>query len=192
MDHQNDPLWKMGQQAQEQQMQRAQQIAQGWANKERYYQGRAVDAAVQLPLALIGKMLKFIPSVFCIYFVPTIGAGLARLAFAGAAAIQQDKGFFSLGIGLGVLDAIIYLFGAAIVAGTVGAFVWAFSTVTFTGRILALFYLYSLGIWFIHHWEADAGWKAAGTWFFCVLFSSLVEGIALWYRNRRAGVSPAF
>jgi hypothetical protein len=140
MDHQNDPLWKMGQQAQEQQMQRAQQIAQGWANKERYYQGRAVDAAVQLPLALIGKMLKFIPSVFCIYFVPTIGAGLARLAFAGAAAIQQDKGFFSLGIGLGVLDAIIYLFGAAIVAVTVGAFVWAFSTVTFTGRILALFY----------------------------------------------------
>ena len=38
MDPQNDPLWKFGQQAQQQNLQRAQQIAKGWANKEQYYQ----------------------------------------------------------------------------------------------------------------------------------------------------------
>ena len=38
MDPQNDPLWKFGQQAQQQNLQRSQQIAKGWANKEQYFQ----------------------------------------------------------------------------------------------------------------------------------------------------------
>ncbi len=56
MDPQNDPLWKFGQQAEQQRMQRAQQIAQGWANKEQYYQNALLRLlGFSLPVA-VAKM----------------------------------------------------------------------------------------------------------------------------------------
>ena len=192
MDPQNDPLWKIGQQAEQQHMQRAQQIAQGWANKEQYYQNALLRLlGFSLPLAVAKILWKFARSVFFIYFAPFIGAGLAYLCFAGAVGMQQGNGFLSLGLGLGTLDAIIFLLGAAFVLATLGGVVWAFRSMTWFCQILALFFIYSLGVWWIHHFEADAGWNAAGAWFFCFVLSSIIEGIVLFMRSRRAGAAPA-
>ena len=65
-----------------------------------------------------------------IYFAPFIGAGLAYLFFAAAIAMQQDKGFFGLGLALGTPDAIIFALGALIALGTIGGWVWGFYTMT--------------------------------------------------------------
>ena len=62
---------------------------------------------------------------------------------------------------------------------------------TWFGQILALFYVYSLGVWAIHHFEPETGWKSAGAWLFCVVVSSLVEGIVLFVRSRRTGTAAA-
>ena len=87
--------------------------------------------------------------------------------------------------------AIIFALAALIALGTIGGWVWGFITMTWFGQILALFFLYSLGVWTIHHFEADAGWQAAGAWFFCFVLSSIIEGIVLFVRSRRTGTAPA-
>lgn len=192
MDPRNDPGWKIGQQAEQQNLQRAFQRAQGWANKEQYYQNALLRLlGFHLPLAIAKVLWKFARSVFFIYFAPFLGAGLAYLCFAGAVAMQQGKGFFSLSLGLGTVDALIFLLGAAFAAAALAGMGWGFWTMTWIGKILALFFFYSLGVWSIHHFEADAGWKAGGAWFFCVVLSSMIEGIALFVRNRKAGTAPA-
>ena len=192
MDPQNDPLWKFGQQAEQQNLQRAQQIAKGWANKEQYYQNALLRLlGFSLPLAIAKVLWKFCKSVVLIYFAPFIGAGLAYLCFSIAIGLQQEKGFMNLGLGLGTLDAIIFALAALIALGTIGGWVWGFITMTWFGQILALFFLYSLGVWWIHHFEADAGWQAAGAWFFCFVLSSIIEGIVLFVRSRRTGTATA-
>ena len=110
------------------------------------------------------------------------------ICFAIANAIQNGRGFFNLGLGLGTFDALIYLLGAVLTLGTFGGIGWGCKEMTWFGRILVVFFVYSLLSWAIHHFQEDAGWKAGGAWFFCVVVSIFVEGITTWWNRRKAGV----
>jgi hypothetical protein len=187
MKPENDPLYQMGQEGQRANAARAQQIAQGWANKEQYYQRQVADAALRIPLKLGAWLFQFVRCVFCVYVAAWIGMSLARTLFAVALWIQGDKGFFNLGLALGLIDAIVFVLAAASAIGAVVALAWGFWSMTWVGKILALFALYNLGLWGIHHWDADMGWKFAGAWFFCIVLSTIIEGLNLWYQNRKSG-----
>ena len=113
MKPENDPLYQMGQEGQRANAARAQQIAQGWANKEQYYQRQVADAALRIPLKLGAWLFQFVRCVFCVYVAAWIGMSLARTLFGVALWIQGDKGFFNLGLALGLIDAIVFVLAAA-------------------------------------------------------------------------------
>jgi Zn-dependent protease with chaperone function len=86
-----------------------------------------------------------------------------------------------------LIDVILFILGAAFAIATLAGIAWGYWSMTWVGKILAQFFVYSVLVWWIHHWESDTGWKAAGAWFFCIVLSSIIEGINLAWQRRMAG-----
>ena len=179
MDPKNDPLLKMAEQMEQQRQQ------QFWAKQR---ESQLPSLATIAAFGKVGqKIFKFwwtnFRSIYVIYGLSFYALGLAGLFLWGAVALQRPDGFFSLGLGLGTVDALLFLIGAALSLGTLWYVIQAFRNMIWVTQILVLFFLYRLAFWWIHHW--DGFWQFLGAYFFCLVMSLLVEGsISLWQKRR--------
>ena len=196
MDPRNDPLWKIGEHQQQQQINKGFQIAQGWANKEQFFQNLIFHyLGWTIPRAILIFLWRYARSVSSAYIVSPIILLAAYIAGAIGWTWQRRAGGFSH------LDASSYPFvvviltvAALLVVAALAAVFWGFVWMTWAGQILALFYLYSWGVWFIHFYVASQfQFRPVGqAWFFCLLASIAIEVPLEWWKRRKAGLpSPS-
>jgi hypothetical protein len=111
-------------------------------------------------------------SVLYFYIAAPLGLGVAYLWYLGAIYISKG-GFFNLGLGWGTIDAVLFLTAAYSAAKPVARMVKVFRGMNWMSKIVALFFFYSIAIWWNHDWSTDA--HAGGAYVFCIVVSVLIE-----------------
>jgi hypothetical protein len=143
-----------------------------------------VMTAIPLIGIVVVFCLKFIPGVYVVYSLSFTGAAVTAICFGIANALRQGQSLFSMGLGWGTLDVLFYFFGIVFAVATIyGVTVVFIRKMILVNKIVALFFVYNLAVWWNHGFQ----WEAApvGAYFFCFVITLFVEaGSAIWQRIR--------
>jgi hypothetical protein len=128
----------------------------------------------------IKSLPRAVASVAYLYCVAPFGVALAAACLLKATYdLQKAEGFLNLGLGGGTVDALIVLLGGYVGMKTGERISQAVLKINWASRIIALFFVYSVGVWWIHghSWEENP----LGAYFLCIVVSLMIEGVVLRY-----------
>jgi hypothetical protein len=143
-----------------------------------------VLTAIPLAGIVAAFCLKFIPGVYVVYCLSFTGTALAALFFWVANTFRQGQNLFTMGLGWGTLDALFYLFGAVFAVTTLyGVTVVFIRKMSWVSKIVALFFVYNLAVWWNHGFQLEA--TPVGAYFFCFVLTLFAEGgPAIWEHQK--------